>query len=111
VDGGHADSLCNVTFPNAGVAEQQNVLTLLGKTAAGKLENQCPVDSVKFPVEGIERFMVAETGRFDAAADKPIPSFLQFVVNEEADEIQWSEVFGSGLLRSQRERIGHAAEP
>ena len=54
--------------------------------------------------------LVAKAGGFDAPLDQPVAPSLQLVVNEQADEIERSQVFGSGLLRSDRKRVGHAAE-
>jgi hypothetical protein len=98
-----------VALPNAGVTEQQDVLVLLNKSPTGKFEDQRTINSVKLPIESIERFVVAKAGGLDATFDKAISSSLQLVVNEQSDEVDGAEVLGSGLLRSQRKHIGHPA--
>ena len=108
-ESGHSDGLGDVALANAGITEQQSVFVLLDEAAVSQLEDERSVERVELPIEGIECSLVAKAGSFDAPFDQPITPPLQLVVNEQADKVQWSQAVGSGLLRSDGERIGHTA--
>ena len=62
-DRSHADGLRDVAFANASVSEQENVLMCLDESSCRQFEDEGAVNRVEFPIETVERTMVAKAGR------------------------------------------------
>jgi hypothetical protein len=56
-------------FPTPALPSSKNVLVLLDETTVGKFKYERSIDSAEFPVERVERFVVAKAGNFDTALD------------------------------------------
>jgi hypothetical protein len=71
-----------MTFPDAGISENERILMSLNESRRGQLEDECTIDLVEAPVERIKRLSVAEVRFFDAAFDQSITPPFDLVVQQ-----------------------------
>ena len=81
-DRSHADGLRDVAFANASVSEQENVLMCLDESSCRQFEDEGAVNRVEFPIETVERTMVAKAGRLYPTSNEPITTARELVVNQ-----------------------------
>jgi hypothetical protein len=111
MDRRHPKRLCKVALANTGVPKHEYVIMLLDKSACGKFEDERAIKAgIEAPVEGIECLCVAKAGALNASSNESISPPLQFVVNEESEEVRWPERISSRLLSANGKGVSHAAQ-
>jgi len=78
----HAKSLCEMTFPDASISENERVLMSLNESRRGQLEDERTVDLIETPIERIKRLSVAEIRFFGAALDQAITAPFHLIVQQ-----------------------------
>ena len=102
-----ADALHQVTFSHARRTDQNRIVMLCershrrpGRRSACGLHRR-----VELEVEVVERFLIAEGGRFGAAGDLSITANDQFIFQDQFQELGVIELRGLGLLQPYFERL------
>jgi hypothetical protein len=106
-----ADGLSKVTFADSGWSDEEDVFGVFTEASGGKLVDLGAVDrGIEAEVEAVEGAFLAEGGGFVPAGDHALMSDVEFVLEEEFEELFVGEVVASGFLQAQVERRGEAAE-
>ena len=84
---------------------------LFDKTPGRQLVDQRAIDrGVKLPIDGIKRLLIAERGELETALHQTLASTIEFVVYEQAQEIERAKTVGACLLRAYVAGIGDSAK-
>jgi hypothetical protein len=62
---------------------------LFNESSGGEFIDLRPVNRVKAPIERVECFHVAKSRLFTAPIDQTIAAPLQFIVDEQHQEVDW----------------------
>ena len=101
-----------MSFADAGRAEEQNIFGFTDELAHGQLVNVFLVNGgVEAPVEVVQRFECPKVGCFGVASEHPLLSHIQFVLQDQLQELTVAEAIGAGFLQPHRERLRQAGEP
>ena len=85
--GAHADSLNEMTFPDAGLADEDNIGLPADEVAAGEIFDLQPVDPrIELPVKGLQCFAFFETGIPNAALDGAVTAGGGLLAQQQIEE-------------------------
>jgi hypothetical protein len=106
-----ADGLCQVAFADSGRSDEEDILGVFGEAPGGELVDLGTIDrGVEAEVEAVEGAFFTEGGGFVATGDHALMSDIEFVLEEEFEELFVGEVVASGFLQAQVESRGEAAQ-
>jgi hypothetical protein len=113
LDGGPSDGLSEMAFARARRPEKERVFALRHETGGGEFVYDGPI---RLPVEfkikaGQGTVRIAESGEFDASLKQAVLlSALQFIGDEDGDDVESRHLFGLGLPEPRLQDSGHAGE-
>lgn len=91
MNGRHGDALSDVTLAHAGIAEDECVVMAFDEARGCEFEDQRAIDAgIERPVERVERLAISQTRLFDASLEEAIAASFEFVVDQQAQEIDWA---------------------
>jgi hypothetical protein len=93
-------------------ADEQHVTLLPDKPAAGEVKDLFAFDGrVEAEVEVFKRFRVPECGRFGPAADQPLLSDIDFVLQDELKELIVWQIVAPRFLQADLQGLKQSPEP
>ena len=96
-----ADCLGQVTFAQAGWAEQEDISALADELAAGQFIELGPFDPrVKRPVELFERALIAEARRVLALFKEALLADVELVLKDQFQELVVGELMGARFFQT-----------
>ncbi len=98
-DGFVAQGLGQMRFAHAGRTQEQDVFAFAQVVAGGQLEDLFAVDGgIELPVEIFQAFERAEVGGFGATGQHSLMAHVEFVLEDEFEELAMAEAGGGGFL-------------
>ena len=111
-DGFGSDGLREVAFAHSGRADQQDVAVLADEVAGGQFVDLGAVDGrVEAEVEVVQAARFAEPGGFVAPGDLPLAAHVDFVLEDEFEELGVGKPVAFGLPQPQVEAVKQPREP
>jgi len=96
-----ADGLDEMAFSQSGRPHEQHIPALADELAGGQLIYLLPFDRrVESPVEVLQRFVVAETGGFLAFVDQPLMADVDFILEDQFQELFVGQLMDAGFLQA-----------
>ena len=96
-----ADGLSEVTFASAGRADEEDVFVTFKEVSGCEVVDLFAVDAgIEAEVEAVEGAQFAEVGGFSAALDHALLAHVEFVLEDEFEELQGVEVVASSFLET-----------
>ena len=100
-DGFDADGLGQMAFADSGRADQEDVAALADEVAGGQFVDLSAVDGgVEAKVESFQGTSLAEVGGLVAAGDRALLAHVEFVLEDEFEELGVGEPVGCGFLQA-----------
>ena len=107
-----ADGLHEVALSRTGWPQEQHVAVLPDELAGGQIEDLLALDGgVEAEVEVFERARVVEGGGFDPPGQEPLVPDVEFVLDDQLQELLVAQPIGRGLLDPDFPRLGQPREP
>ena len=111
LDGLVAQGLGQMRFADARRAEQQNIFALAEVSAGGQFEDLFAVDRrVELPVEVFEGLKGTEVGGFGAASQHSLVAHVEFVLQDQFEELAVAQAGGGGFLQAHAQALEQAGE-
>ena len=99
-----ANGLGDVTLAHSRRADQEDIISFLGKQSAGELVDLLAVDAfIEAKIKAIECAFIAEGGAFGASFDGALFTDIEFVLQDQFEELFVCEVVADGFLKPQVE--------
>ena len=106
-----ANGLCDVAFAHSRRSDQEYVFGLLGEASAGELVDLLAVDAlIEAKIKALECAFIAKGGAFGAPLDGALFADIEFVLEDQFEELFVREVVADRLLKPQVEAGSETAE-
>jgi len=100
LDRGVTDGLGQMCFASSRRADEKEVVSVADKLTGGQFKKGFPFDvGVELPVEILQRFEVPEVGFLQSSLHFPVLSGVEFVIDQQFEEVVEIELIGPGLLQ------------